>query len=123
MDKHGIVWFSENWAHNLTSLDPATGKFTQVHIDRPDIPPNAAGLGNMEVAPDGYVWSNMNGSAGGAKKIDPKTGKVVQQFPFDGASYDQLDFRGWKILGRRQPGAPLGITPKSWKSKLEKCCN
>jgi len=32
----------------------------------------------------------MNGSPGGVKKIDPKTGKVLQQFPFDGASYDSL---------------------------------
>jgi streptogramin lyase/mono/diheme cytochrome c family protein len=108
VDKKGIVWLSENWAHNLTSLDPETGKFTQVHIERPDVPLNSPGIGNMEVAPDGFVWSNLNGSPGGAKKIDPKTGKVLQQFPFDGASYDSLISADGKFWGGGSPGGPTG---------------
>jgi len=108
VDKKGIVWFSENWSHNLTSLDPATGKFTQVHIDRPDILPNSPGLGNMELSPDGFVWSNLNGSPGGAKKIDPETGKVVQQFPFDGASYDSLISADGNYWAGGTPGGPIG---------------
>ena len=108
VDKKGIVWLSENWAHNLTSLDPETGKFTQVHLERSDVPLNSPGLGNMEVAPDGYVWSNMNGSAGGVKKIDPKTGKVVEQFPFDGASYDSLVSADGNFWAGGSPGGPNG---------------
>jgi virginiamycin B lyase len=108
VDKNGIVWFSENWAHNLTSLDPGTGKFTQVHIDRPDVLPNSPGLGNMEMSPDGFIWSNMNGSPGGAKKIDPETGKVVQQFPFEGASYDSLISADGKYWAGGTPGGPVG---------------
>lgn len=108
VDKNGIVWFSENWAHNLTSLDPATGKFAQVHIDRPDILPNSPGLGNMEMGPDGFVWSNMNGSPGGVKKIDPETGKVVARFPFDGASYDSLVSADGRYWAGGTPGGPTG---------------
>lgn len=108
VDKKGIVWLSENWAHNLTSLDPETGRFQQVHIERPDVPLNSPGLGNMELAPDGFVWSNMNGSAGGAKKIDPKTGKVVEQFPFAGASYDSLVSADGNFWAGGSPGGPNG---------------
>jgi streptogramin lyase len=108
VDKKGIVWLSENWAHNLTSLDPETGRFTQVHIERPDVPLNSPGLGNMELAPDGFVWSNMNGSAGGVKKIDPKTGKIVEQFPFAGASYDSLVSADGNFWAGGSPGGPNG---------------
>jgi streptogramin lyase/mono/diheme cytochrome c family protein len=108
VDKKGIVWLSENWAHNLTSLDPETGKFTQVHLDRTDVLPNSPGLGNMELSPDGFVWSNMNGSPGGVKKIDPKTGKVLQQFPFDGASYDSLVSADGYFWAGGSPGGPNG---------------
>ena len=108
VSKNGIVWFSENWAHHLTSLDPATGKFTQVLIDRPDIPRNSPGLGNMEMGPDGFCWSNMNGSPGGVKKIDPETGKVVQKFPFDGASYDSLISADGRYWAGGTPGGPIG---------------
>ena len=108
VDKNGIVWLSENWAHNLTSLDPETGKFTQVHLDRPDILPNSPGIGNMELSPDGFVWSNLNGSPGGVKKIDPKTGKVLQQFPFEGASYDSLISADGNFWAGGTPGGPIG---------------
>jgi virginiamycin B lyase len=108
IDKKGIVWLSENWSHNLTSLDPETGKFTQVHLDRTDVLPNSPGLGNMELSPDGYVWSNLNGSPGGVKKIDPKTGKVLQQFPFDGASYDSLVSADGNFWAGGSPGGPNG---------------
>ena len=108
VDKKGIVWLSENWSHNLTSLDPETGKFNQVHIDRVDVLPNSPGIGNMELAPDGFVWSNMNGSPGGVKKIDPKTGKVVEQFPFEGASYDSLISADGNFWAGGSPGGPNG---------------
>jgi virginiamycin B lyase len=108
VDKEGIVWFSENWAHNLTRLDPKTGKFTQVHLERPELFPNSPGLGNMELSPDGYVWSGLNGSAGGVKKIDPQTGKIVQNFPFEGASYDSLISKDGKYWGGGSPGGAIG---------------
>jgi virginiamycin B lyase len=108
VDKKGIVWLSENWAHNLTSLNPDTGRFTQVHIERPDVPINSPGLGNMELAPDGFVWSNMNGSAGGVKKIDPNTGKILEQFPFAGASYDSLVSADGNFWAGGSPGGPNG---------------
>ncbi len=108
VDKNGIVWFSENWSRNLTSFDPSTGKFTQLHIDRPDIRPNSPGLGNMEMAPDGFLWSNLNGSAGGVKKIDAKTGKIVEQFPFDGASYDSLVSADGNYWAGGSPGGSVG---------------
>ena len=108
VDKKGMVWLSENWSHNLTSLDPETGKFNQVHIDRVDVLPNSPGIGNMELAPDGFVWSNMNGSPGGVKKIDPKTGTVVEQFPFEGASYDSLISADGNFWAGGSPGGANG---------------
>ena len=108
IDKQGTVWLSENWAHNLTRLDPATGKFTQVHLERPELFPNSPGLGNMELSPDGFVWSGLNGSAGGVKKIDPETGKIVQNFPFEGASYDSLISKDGRYWAGGSPGGPNG---------------
>ena len=34
-DPNGIVWASENWAHNIIRLDPKTGKITRRSPGRP----------------------------------------------------------------------------------------
>ena len=38
VDKNGIVWGSENWAHNIYRLDPKTGDFKRIpwKVDRAD---------------------------------------------------------------------------------------
>jgi len=76
VDKNGIAWISENWAHQLNRLDPQTGQVTQFRIEGP-APINAGGFGNFDVSPDGFVWDNR---AGRVRKISTETGKVVQEF-------------------------------------------
>jgi streptogramin lyase len=72
IDKNDVVWLSENWAHNLTSFDPRTRKFTQRQINS-DAAINSPGFGNFALAPDGSIWWNQDSEA---EKIDPETGKV-----------------------------------------------
>ncbi len=105
IDKHDIPWFSENWAHNLTSLDPVTGKFKQVRIESEGLFNGGVALGNFGLTPDGYVW-NDHGSTQIAK-IDPNTGKIVKTYPLirnSTSASENAVLGGWSVLGRRAPG-------------------
>jgi virginiamycin B lyase len=77
VDKKDIVWVSEPWGHILDRVDPQTGRITQVPIPVPE-PLNVAGFSNFALAPDGFVWDNQDYHV---RKIDPATGKILQQFP------------------------------------------
>jgi virginiamycin B lyase len=81
VDKTGFVWASEPWARNLDRLDPQTGKITQVPIA-------GGGIGNFGLGSDGFIWNN---SGGQVQKLDPETGKALQQYPLQTtSSYDNL---------------------------------
>jgi virginiamycin B lyase len=88
VDKEDIVWLSENWAHNLTRLDPKTGQFKQFHIDT-DNPPNSPGFSNFHIDPEGYVWETIRN---GVVKIDKSNGEIVKHFPFKrlNGTYDNI---------------------------------
>jgi streptogramin lyase/mono/diheme cytochrome c family protein len=87
IDKNGIPWFSENWAHKLVRLDPKTGDVSQVTIPS-SVPINAPAFGNFSLSPDGFVWDSREQKA---RKIDPETGKILQEFPLQVSfSYDNL---------------------------------
>ncbi len=78
VDKHDVVWASENWAHTLVKFDPVTEKFAKVGIPS-EAPVNSPMGGNLTVAPDGFVWKAQQKAV---LKFDPQTGKVVQRIPF-----------------------------------------
>jgi streptogramin lyase len=51
-------------------------------------PLNVAGFSNFALAPDGFIWDNQDNQV---RKIDPETGKVVQEYPNQVKfSYDNL---------------------------------
>ena len=79
VDKNDIVWASENWAHNLVRLDPATGQFTITPLIAGDEPLNTPGLGNFSIGPDLGVWFARNKAV---QKFDSKTGKLLERVPF-----------------------------------------
>lgn len=96
VDKDDVVWVSENWAHNLTRFDPRTERFTQFPIETDD-PPNSPGFSNFHMDSQGYVWETLFRNV---VKIDSRTGKVVQRFPFTriNSTYDNIvssDDRYW----------------------------
>jgi virginiamycin B lyase len=96
VDKNGIAWISENWAHQLNRLDPKTGKVTQFRIDS-GIPINSPSFGNFAMSPDGFVWDSR---ARHVRKIDPETGKIVQEFPLQTeSSYDSMISYDGKFWG------------------------
>jgi len=78
VDKHDVVWASENWAHNLVKFDPSTEKFTKIGMPS-EAPINSPMGGNLYVAPDGYIWKAQDKAV---LKFDPETGKIVQRYPF-----------------------------------------
>ena len=96
VDKSDIVWLSENWAHNLTRFDPKTEQFKQLHFDTGD-PLNSPGFSNFHMDAEGYVYETIKR---GVVKIDSRTGKTVQHFPFTrlNSTYDNIlsaDGRYW----------------------------
>lgn len=96
VDKDDVVWVSENWAHNLTRFDQRTEQFKQFAIETDD-PPNSPGFSNFHMDAGGYVWETLFRNV---VKIDSRTGKVVQKFPFTrlNSTYDNIvshDGRYW----------------------------
>ena len=77
IDKNGIAWISENWAHQLNRLDPRTGDVKQVRIES-KTPINAPSFGNFTLDAAGNVW---DARADRVAKLDPTTGKVLQEWP------------------------------------------
>ncbi len=58
-----------------------------MQIESPD-PINAGGFGNFGLGSDGFIWDNR---AAHVRKLDPETGKVLQQYPLQtSSSYDNL---------------------------------
>jgi streptogramin lyase len=108
IDKDGIVWISENWAHQLNRLDPWTGDVKQVRIASPT-PINAPSFGNFTLDADGFVWDAHDHKV---TKLDPMTGKVLKEWPLQtSSSYDNTisyDGRYWS-----------GSGPAMWGNTLE----
>jgi streptogramin lyase len=90
VDKNDIVWFSENWSHNLTRLDPRTGRFTQMPIEV-ESPMNSAGFSNFGLAPNGDIWET---NAGHVIRIRPENGvaKIINQYKMgkEPSTYDNM---------------------------------
>ncbi len=117
--RNGLVWVTENAAHKLASLDPATGKFTEY------VPPQGAGTHTLREDSQGNIWTSgnitrfdtetkkftvfntpnvydvavdsHNNAWGGAPNgnivhVDGKTGEV-KQIPVPGA----INFRGFEV--------------------------
>jgi len=79
VDKNDIVWASENWAHNLVRLDPASGDFIVTPLKAGNEPLNTPGLGNFSIGPDEGIWFARNKAV---QKFDSKTGKLLERIPF-----------------------------------------
>ena len=108
IDKNGIAWISENWAHQLNRLDPKTGNVVRFRIESAT-PINAPSFGNFAMSPDGFVWDSR---AKHVRKIDPETGKIVQEFPLQAeSSYDAMISYDGKYWG--------GSGPANWGNTFE----
>ena len=108
IDKNGIAWISENWAHQLNRLDPKTGEVKQVLIES-KTPINAPSFGNFTLDADGYVW---DARADRIVKMDPNTGKVLQEWPLQAdSSYDNTISYDGKYWG--------GSGPANWGNTVE----
>jgi streptogramin lyase/mono/diheme cytochrome c family protein len=106
VEKTGTVLITEPWAHRLLKYDPAKDHLTEMAVEAPTRI-NSAGLADFALTPDGFIWTSYGGS-NAAQKVDPKTGKTVQQWPIKVPySYDSLiswDGNFWA------GGSPVGTT-------------
>ena len=97
VDRHDIVWASENWAHTLVRYDPVSNTFTKVDLPS-NAPLNAPMGGNLTVGPDGGVWHAQDKAV---TEFDPKTGRPILRVPFTiniNSPYDNIltdDGRFW----------------------------
>ena len=108
IDKNGIAWISENWAHQLNRLDPKTGEVKQVLIAS-KTPINAPSFGNFTLDAEGFVW---DARADRVAKMDPETGKVVQEWPLQAnSSYDNTISYDGRYWG--------GSGPANWGNTVE----
>ena len=108
IDKNGIAWISENWAHQLNRLDPKTGDVKQVLIAS-KTPINAPSFGNFTLDADGNVW---DARADRVVKMDPNTGKVLQEWPLQtNSSYDNTISYDGRYWG--------GSGPANWGNTVE----
>jgi virginiamycin B lyase len=108
IDKNGIAWISENWAHQLNRLDPKTGDVKQVLIAS-KTPINAPSFGNFTLDAAGNVW---DARADRIVKMDPNTGKVLQEWPLQAnSSYDNTISYDGRYWG--------GSGPANWGNTVE----
>lgn len=82
VDKHDMVWFSENWDHYLTALDPKTGKIAYRWKVEGGVL-NSSAFSNFAMDDAGFVYDSRGDSV---TKIDSKTGKIVQKWLYKEAS-------------------------------------
>jgi streptogramin lyase/mono/diheme cytochrome c family protein len=82
-DKNDILWGSENWAHNIYRLDPATEDFKRVHWNVSEKINSPMG-GNYALDPNGVIWKTRNKMG---FQIDALTGAEIKH-------YDLKKFRG-----------------------------
>jgi streptogramin lyase/mono/diheme cytochrome c family protein len=89
VEKSGMVLITVPWAHQLLKYDPKTDKFTEMGVEA-STRINSAGLADFDVTPDGFIWNSFGGSYA-IQKIDPETGKTVEQWPIKVPfSYDSV---------------------------------
>jgi virginiamycin B lyase len=67
----GSVWFAGQQGDYLGRLDPITGKFTKIDLDK------GTGPHNVIVGSDGHLWYTGNASAS-IGRVDPATGNVTK---------------------------------------------
>jgi streptogramin lyase len=104
------VWFSQNWAHRLTRLDPVTGVFTQMAME-PGAPLNVGAWGDFALAPNRFIWSGHGKDT--IVKIDPESGKIVASYrlsrnPMPADDLISADGRYW-AGGARTMGGDTGM--------------
>lgn len=78
VDPKGMVWMSQNWAHQILKFDPQTETFKVVQLPHHEVPLNSPNAGNMALAPDGSIWEER---AGAITKMNPETGEYLARYP------------------------------------------
>jgi virginiamycin B lyase len=81
VDKHDIVWGSENWAHSIWRLDPKTEQFTRIPWKVRE-PVNTPMGGNYAIDPDGFIWKARERKVTkvAAMTGEPVIGYVLKKF-------------------------------------------
>ena len=108
IDKNGIAWISENWAHQLNRLDPKTGEVKQVLIES-KTPINAPSFGNFTLDAG---WLCVGCPRGPGCEDRSEYRKILQEWPLQAnSSYDNAISYDGKYWG--------GSGPANWGNTVE----
>ena len=115
--RDGSVWFVGQQGDYLGRLDPATGKFARIDLDK------GTGPHNVIVGSDGHLWYTGNASAS-IGRADPATGKVTKFKMPDvnaGDPHTIIEAPDGKLWFTVQAGSFVGrLDPKSGDVRLIK---
>jgi streptogramin lyase/mono/diheme cytochrome c family protein len=98
VDQKGAIWGSENWAHNIWTLDPNMKDFKRVHWNVQE-PVNSPMGGNYALDDEGNIWRCREGEvsrisgADGSKMEAVKTKKFASTYG-SAMSWDHRYFGG-----------------------------
>jgi streptogramin lyase/mono/diheme cytochrome c family protein len=98
VDQKGAIWGSENWAHNIWTLDPNMKDFKRVHWNVQE-PVNSPMGGNYALDDEGNIWRCREGEvarisgADGSKMEAVKTKKFASTYG-SAMSFDHRYFGG-----------------------------
>ena len=76
-DRRGVLWVTRIAADKLTSIDPKSGKLTELFLGAGSKPRR------IGVAPDGMLWVSLYGT-GKLVKVDSATNRVVKEYALPG---------------------------------------
>ena len=85
VDPKGKVWGSENWSHNIWTLDPTTKDFKRV-IWNVQEPINSPMGGNYSLDEEGNIWRTREGEVSRISGVDGRKVEAIKTKKF-GSTY------------------------------------
>jgi virginiamycin B lyase len=77
VDANGIVWGTENWAHNIYRFNPKTEEFKRIPWKVTE-PVNSPAVGNVAFDRDGFLWRARDKRVA---KVNAETGEIATSYP------------------------------------------
>jgi virginiamycin B lyase len=81
VDPKGSIWGSENWAHNIWTLDPKSNDFKRVHWNVQE-PVNSPMGGNYALDEEGNIWRCREGEVARISGVDGSRLETVKTKKF-----------------------------------------
>jgi virginiamycin B lyase len=97
VDPKGAIWGSENWAHNIWTLDPNMKDFKRVHWNVQE-PVNSPMGGNYSLDEEGNIWRCREGEVARINGADGSKMQSIKTKKF-GSTYGSAMSRDYRYFG------------------------